>query len=142
MRNRATLAFISFDLLAPICSLTCMAACACPDEELFTGIGEFDSRDAAIRAAIPKLADAIRKCPRVKTYRIVFTAPGIYAVGRHGLLYGRRVGGIGYIGYEDDVFSGVSYGFGPYEVDDFVVQAVASKRGGLEDFAQQDRQRK
>lgn len=121
------------------CLLIWMAACACPDEETYTTIGEFDSRDAALRAAIPKLADAIRRCPQVKTYRIVFTAPGVYRVDRHALLYWRRNASAGIIGYEDDVYSGTTPGFGPYEVDDTVVRAVAEKGGALEDFAQYDR---
>ncbi len=136
------LALTAFKLAIAICLLTWMAACACPDEEIYTTIGEFDSRDAALRAAIPKLADAIRKCPQVKTYRIVFTAPGIERVDRHALLYWRRSAPTGDIGYEDDVFSGTSTGFGPYEVDDAIVRAVAEKGGSLEDFAQYDRQRK
>ena len=119
-----------------------MPGCGCPDEELFLRIGEFDSRDAAVRAAIPKLAYAIRKCPKVKTYRIVFTAPGIYATHRHALLYSRRNSPQALIGYEDDVFSGISPDFGPYAVDDAVVLAVSEKGGSLEDFAQYDRTHK
>jgi hypothetical protein len=123
--------------------LTSLTGCGCPDEEAYVRIGDFDSRDAALRAAIPKLATEIRKCPRVKSYRIVFAAPGIYSVDGHlhSLLY-RRNGPQARIGYEDDVHSGVSPDFGPYTVDDAVVLAVAEKGGSLEDFAQYERTHK
>jgi hypothetical protein len=110
-----------------------MAACGCPDEDLFWTIGEFESRETAVRAAIPKLATAISKCPRVEKYRIVFTSPGIYSVDRHALLYFRRNSPHSWIGYEDDVFSGISPDFGPYEVNDADVHSVAAKGGSLDD---------
>lgn len=135
MRKRPAHIVIGFRLLAAACLLASLTGCGCPDEEVYVRIGDFDSRDAALRAAIPKLAKEIRKCPRVETYRIVFTSPGIYAVDRHALLYFRRNGLQTRIGYEDDVYSGVSPGFGPYTVDDAVVLAVAEKGGSLEDFA-------
>jgi hypothetical protein len=142
MRKEPAHIVISLRLFAAACLLTSLTGCGCPDEEVYVRIGDFDSRDAALRAAIPKLATEIRKCPRVKTYRIVFTSPGIYAVDRHALLYSRRNGPQARIGYEDDVFSGISPDFGPYTVDDTVVAAVAEKGGSLEDFAQFDRTRK
>src|SRR5258705_11693051 len=72
-----THAFTSLKLLAAGCLFILMAGCSCSGEILIT-IGEFDSNDAALRASIPKLADAIRKCPHAKIYRIVYTAPGNY----------------------------------------------------------------
>jgi hypothetical protein len=120
-----------------------MAGCGCPDEGVSLRIGAFHSRDAALRAAIPRLADAINSCPRVKTYRVGFTAPGIEGVvDRHALLYRRRSDPYAWIGYEDDYLSGISAGFGPYEVVDSDVQSVAEKGGSLEDFVQLDRARK
>jgi hypothetical protein len=142
VKKRPTSSLTGLKLLAAACLLASMSACGCPDEEIILRIGEFDSRDAALRAAIPKLANAILMCRVVKTFRIVFTAPGIYGVDRHALLYSRRNSPQAWIGYEDDVFSGISHGFGPYEVDDSVVHSVAQKGGSLEDFAQLDRARK
>lgn len=142
-----THAFTSLKLLAAGCLFIWMAGCSCSGE-IFITIGEFDSNDAALRASIPKLADAIRKCPHAKVYRIVYTAPGIYGepgmntVYRHALLYYRRDRQKGALGYEDDVFSGFKPEPGPYEVDDAVVNAVAEKHGALEDFAQYDRKQK
>ena len=123
----------SLRFLSAVCLLACVSACGCPDTEEFIHIGEFDSREAALRAAIPRLAVAIGECPKVQKYRIVFTAPGIYAIDRHALLYWRR-GSKADIGYEDDVFSGIWPGFGPYEVDDAFVLEVSRKGGSLADF--------
>ena len=61
---------------------------------------------------------------------------------RHALIYWRRDSPQSWIGYEDDVHSGISPGFGPYEVTDADVHAVAAKGGALDDFARLDRGRK
>ena len=117
-----------------------MAACtACP-EEMFREVGQFTSREEALKAAIPKLAETIRECPHVNTYRIFFVAPGEYRVDRHALLY-FRLKGTSKIGYEDDPPSGITPGYGPYEIDDEVIQTIAKQGGNFEEFNRNDRQR-
>lgn len=135
MRKKAKLVIVGGALT--IAALWTVACIGCPSE-VFTEIGEFESRDDALHASIPRLAAEIRRCPHAQTYRIVFTD----AVDRHALLYYRTEGSIVRIGYEDDVHSGYKPGDGPYEVNDEVVQAVAERGGSLNDFAQYDHEHK
>jgi hypothetical protein len=132
------LAGISCSLLAA-CILTVtllMAASAyvCT-REMTEHIGEFDSKEAGVRAAIPKLAAETRRCPEAETYRIIFVAPEIHpwhqGIDRRSLFYHRQSMTIG---YEADVFSG--YVGKTYVVDDAAIQSVAQKRGTLDDFAE------
>ncbi|HKA20115.1 MAG TPA: hypothetical protein VKN18_17635 [Blastocatellia bacterium] len=103
---------VKLKLPIAVCLLAGINACmVCPEDEVFYQIGKFASRDEALRAAIPELAKIIRKCPQARTYRVVFTAPGVYRVDRHALLYFRNNGATK-IGYEDDLFSGISPDFG------------------------------
>lgn len=109
-------------------------ACVCA-EEMTEFTGEFDSKEAGVRAAIPKLAAETRRCPEAETYRIIFVAPDTdpwhKGIDRRSLFYHRPSMTIG---YEADVFSG--YVGKTYVVDDAAIQSVARKNGTLEDFAE------
>jgi hypothetical protein len=109
----------------------------CP-EEISISIGKFDSKDAGLRASIPKLADEILKCPGAAKYYIIWigpeTDPAVSSVGRRSTFYNRAAK---VIGYEVDAYSG-SYGR-TYRADDEVIRSVAEKGGTLEDFAEYDR---
>ena len=124
-----------------------IASCAliCPSE-VYTRIGEFETKDAALRASIPRLAAEISKCPKAQIYRIVWTGPGLSdRVDRHALLYCRsRIdNSSASVGYEDDVFSGYSNGISSaYVVNDASVRAVAEAGGTLEDFAAYNQRRR
>ena len=104
-------------------------------EEMTEFTGEFDSKEAAVRAAISKLAAQTRRCPRAETYRIIFIAPETHpwhkGIDRRSLFYYRPSMTIG---YEADVFSG--YVGKTYIVDDAAIQSVAQKSGTLDDFAE------
>ena len=132
---------IKLKLLSALFLLSGMAACtACP-EEMFREVGEYTSREEALKAAIPKLAETIRECPHVNTYRIFFVAPGEeHRVDRHALLY-FRLNGTSKIGYEDDPYSGITPSYGPYEIDDAMIQTIAEQGGNFEEFKRHDRQR-
>ena len=132
------LAGIACSLLAAcVLSVTLLvgvAAFYCGDE-ITENIGEFDSKDTALRAAIPKLAAEMRRCPEAKRYRIIFVAPETHPwheeIGRRSLFYYRRSMRIG---YEADAFSG--YLGQTYAVDDSAVQSIAQKGGTLDDLAE------
>jgi|GEM_PF-2734933 len=106
------------------------AGCGCLRDET-TSIGEFSSKSIAVRAAIPKLAAEIDRCPRAEVYRIKWEGPGDYEGGpnRHSVLYDRMYKRIG---YEDDFLSGMSGK--AYEADDAAIRALAQRGGTLEDF--------
>jgi hypothetical protein len=75
-------------------------------EEITESIGKFDSKEGGVRAAIPKLAVEIARCPDAKVYRITWVGPGNHpGDSRHGVLYDRRNKKIG---YEDDFLSSFS----------------------------------
>jgi len=58
------------------------------------------------------------------------------------LLYYNRLEGKSIIGYEDDLYSGITPDFGPYEADNALIQAIAERRGDFEEFKQNGHQRK
>ena len=96
-------------------------------------IGEFQSKEAGVRASLPKLIALIQECPEAREYYIIFTAPEGQSVDRCALVYYRGDGARGIIGYEGDVFSGTVGR--TYSVDNEAIKAVAEKGGTLEDFA-------
>lgn len=99
-------------------------------------IGEFDSKDAALRAAIRRLAVEVDRCPDAEEYHIVWVGPDPdqnQRVDRRALWYFRRPKTLG---YEHDVSSGIAGR--NYIVDDAAIKAVAEKGGALEDFAEYD----
>ena len=107
-------------------------------EELAEHIGEFDSKEAGVRSAIPKMAAEISRCPNAKSYRVMWVGPGNYGgKNRHAVLYETRGNRIG---YEDDFLSGFSDE--TYVVDDTAIRAIAEKGGTLEEFAQYDQRRR
>ncbi|MEW6209296.1 MAG: hypothetical protein AB1631_13070 [Acidobacteriota bacterium] len=104
--------------------------------EIYKTIGDFESREAGLRAAIPHLAAEIRRCPEAELYRIVWRSSdteGHKDVDQRALLYARKAKAIG---YEHDVFSGISGK--AYIVAEAAIKAVAEKRGSLEDFSEYD----
>jgi hypothetical protein len=101
-------------------------------------IGRFDSKEAGVRAAIPRLATEIAKCPDAEVYRVMWVGPGDSPnYSRNAVLYERRDNRLG---YEDD--PGSSFSETPYAVDDAAIHAVAGEGGTLEDFAKYDQKRK
>ncbi|HET8669620.1 MAG TPA: hypothetical protein VFM05_03050 [Candidatus Saccharimonadales bacterium] len=101
-------------------------------------IGNFGSKEAGVRAAIPKLAAEIARCPDANVYRVMWEGPGNYQGNyRHSVLYERRDNRIG---YEDDFLS--SFSDQSYVVDDAAIHAVAVEGGMLEDFARYDQRRR
>ena len=131
------LAGIACSILAACVLVTALiigaTAYNCADE-LTVSIGKFDSKEVAVRAAIPNLAAEIARCRDAKVYRITWVGPGNHqGEYRHAVLYDRRNKKIG---YEDDFLS--SFSDETYVVDDRAIQAVAEEGGTLEDFAQYD----
>ena len=109
-------------------------------DEIYKTIGNFESKDAGLRAAIPHLAAEIRRCPEAELYRIVWSSPdteGYQHVDRRALLYVRKAKAIG---YEHDVFSGIAGK--AYIVDETAIKAVAERGGSLEDFSEYDQGRR
>ncbi|HXG91108.1 MAG TPA: hypothetical protein VNN73_01910 [Blastocatellia bacterium] len=105
-----------------------------------THIGEFASKDDCMRAAIRKLAVEIQRCPEAEMYHIVWISPDPdenQRVDRRAVLYER---GRKEIGYEHDVFSGISGK--AYTVDDAAIQAVAERGGTLYDFSAYEQRNK
>lgn len=97
-------------------------------------IGNFDSKQAGVRASIPRLAAEIAKCPDARVYRVMWEGLGNYQGNyRHAVLYERRDNRIG---YEDDSLS--SFSDETYIVDEAAIEAVAEQGGKLEDFARYD----
>jgi hypothetical protein len=109
----------------------------CP-EEIIVSIGEFDSKDAGLRASIPRLAAEVHRCPEAEMYRIIWVAPETdpnhSGINRRSTFYSRATKTIG---YEADVHSG-SVGR-TYVVDDATINAVAEKGGTLEDFQEYEK---
>jgi hypothetical protein len=106
----------------------CQSRCS---KDMSTSIGEFESKEAGIHAAIPRLAAEIRRCPEAEVYRIMWAGPGdYYGNYRHAVLYDRRSKRVG---YEDDFLSGFSGK--TYSIDDKAVRVVAEKSGTMEDFS-------
>ena len=105
----------------------------CPDE-IYKTIGNFGSKEAALRAAVPKLAAEIHKCPRAELYRIVWIGPDPdenQRIDRRALLYDKERNRLG---YEPDVFSGIAGRV--YIVNEAAINEVAEKGGTLEDFTE------
>lgn len=118
-----------------------IGSCRC-SEEVYVDMGKFDSKDKAIRAAIPKLATEIKNCPAAKIYRIWWVGPGDWPGNdpskyRHAIVYVRMVKSIG---YEDDFLSGISGT--QYLVDEDAISAVAKSGGTLEDLLPYDQSRR
>jgi hypothetical protein len=109
---------------------------------LFVPIGEFQSKDAGMRAAIKRLVVETERCPNARLYRIVWVGPfsdddpaGRESIDRRSLLYWGP-NPAKWLGYEFDVFSGADGR--RYLVDRAAIEAVAAKAGTLEDFDQYD----
>jgi hypothetical protein len=109
------------------------AGCGCLKEETVS-MGEFSSKNIAVRAAIPQLATIIDRCPRAEVYRIMWVGAGDAegSQNRHSVLYDRPHKRIG---YEDDFLSGISGK--AYSADDAAIHTVAQRGGMLEDFDEQ-----
>jgi hypothetical protein len=105
----------------------------CPSE-IYTTIGNFESREAGLREAVPKLATEIHRCPEAELYRIVWIGPD---PNRHALLYDAKRNRLG---YEDDVLSGIAGK--TYIVDKAAINKVAERRETLEDFSEYDQSRR
>lgn len=99
--------------------------------ESISHLGEFGSKEAGLRASIPKLSDQLDRCPGAEVFRVMWVGPGNYQGGqdRHALLYYRKHNRIG---YEDDFLSGFSEE--TYYADNNAIRAVAEKGGTIEDF--------
>jgi hypothetical protein len=103
-------------------------------EDMVKSIGRFDSKEAGVRAAIPKMAGEIARCPDARVYRVMWVGPGNSGGdSRHSILYERTYKRIG---YEDDFLS--SFSGETYVVDDAAIRAVADNGGTLEAFAEYD----
>lgn len=115
-----------------------LSACReyCNENEEMSDIGSFDSKEEGLSASIPKMAVLIDRCPATKLFRVKWVGPGDYPEGqdRHALLYDRTHK---MIGYEDDLFSGISGR--PYMAVDSDIRNVAQKQGTLTDFTLYDR---
>ncbi len=94
-------------------------------------IGKVESKEAGLKASIPKMAAMVERCRSAEVIRVIWKGPGDYAKGEypHSLLYDRENKRIG---YEDDVESGISGDF--YYADDNSISSVAEKQGELTDF--------
>jgi len=104
--------------------------------EIFTYVGDFASKDAALRASIPVLAAEIRKHPEAREYTAIFSSPEpdpVFGNTRRSVFYDRSSGEVG---YEADLDSGAVGRV--YVVDDSAIEAVARKGGTLEDFGEYD----
>jgi hypothetical protein len=102
-------------------------------KEVEVSIGEFPSKEAGLRAAIPRLASELDRCPKAEKYRVIWMGPdsdGSTRVNRRALLYLKN---FKKLGYEHDVESGISGE--PYIVDGAAIKAVAKKGGTLQDFS-------
>ena len=99
--------------------------------ESISNLGEFGSKEAGLRASIPKLSAQLDRCPDAEVFRVMWVGLGNYQGGqdRHALLYDRKHNRIG---YEDDFLSGFSDD--TYFADDNAIRAVAEKGGTIEDF--------
>src|SRR5215471_14279463 len=82
--------------------------------ELRVKIGEFESKDAGVRAAIKRLAAEVEAHPNQEIYRIVWIGPfsdetetARQAIDRRALVYSDD-GPLKVLGYEHDVGSGRS----------------------------------
>ena len=104
--------------------------------EITVSIGQFESKDAGLRASIKVLADQVKRCPNSTDYHIIWVGPDPdqnQRVDRRGLWYFRRPKSLG---YEHDISSGIAGR--KYIVDDEAIRAVAEQGGTLEDFAEYD----
>lgn len=97
-------------------------------------IGKFELADEGARAAVEKLSQELKRCPKSKYYSVSWRySTGPQARGWRALKYDRRDASSGIIGYEDDPESGIRGD--AYIIEDNVVHRVAQGRGVLEDFA-------
>jgi len=63
-------------------------------DEMTEHIGSFDSKEAGVRAAIPKLAIEISRCPNAEVYRVMWVGPGNYPGNyRHAIMYSEGIRG-------------------------------------------------
>jgi hypothetical protein len=120
---------LAVGLIVTVAEYTC-------SEEITEYIGKFDSKEAGVHAALPKMAAELARCPNAKVYRVMWVGPA-QGASRHSVLYERRDNRIG---YEDDFLS--SFSDETYVVDDTAIRAIAEKGGTLEDFAQYDQRGK
>lgn len=119
-------------------TLASTSGCRCSEREVISEIGEFKSKEAGLKASIPKLAALVEQCPATPLFRVMWVGPGNYPNGgngnRHALLYDREHK---MIGYEDDFLSGISGDL--YYADYSDIRAVGEKQGMLTDFTLYDR---
>ncbi|HKV37940.1 MAG TPA: hypothetical protein VJX67_01915 [Blastocatellia bacterium] len=142
--TRWVLALMLSGAVAPL--LACHEP-ACPpgndsQDELTDDIGEFQSKDAGIRAAIKRLAVETQKCPETKSYQITWVGPSdenpseMTSHGWRALVYWWNGRSRMLLGYEHDFQSGTSGRI--YAVDRAAIRAVADKGGTLSDFDKYD----
>jgi hypothetical protein len=109
----------------------CMFFCG---ERVRVSIGKFEMVDDGARAAVEKLSQELKRCPKTKYYSVSWRySKGPEPRGWRALKYDRRDAYAGIIGYEDDPESGISGD--AYIVEDSAIHRVAQERGILEDFA-------
>jgi hypothetical protein len=125
-------ALIACTLIVEI-SLAAWLVLKCPDE-IAVVIGEFESKEAALRASIKRLDGEIHGCSKAETYRVIWTVKDNPM--RQATLYHRRETTGGHIGYEQDAFSG--FAEDPFAANDVDVKRVAEKGGSLNDFSEYD----
>ena len=129
------LQLLLFGVIATLTSgtLTSTSGCRerCDNREVISEVGEFKSKEAGLKASIPKLADLVKRCPATPMFRVMWVGPGNYPNGgnRHALLYDREHN---MIGYEDDFLSGISGE--PYYANDSDILALAERLGVLTDL--------
>jgi hypothetical protein len=130
---------LSTVLVAEI-AVACWVVLKCPNQ-VDVSLGEFQSVEAGMRAAIKELAFETKRCQEAKVYRIVWDGPEsgeVAAVSEDSS--GRLVvyympPKVKAMGFEPDVYRGV---LGSYLVDRDAITAVAAKGGTFEDFAKYD----
>ena len=122
---------LSFLLLVLCVTSGCRFFCG---ERVRVSIGKFEMADDGARAAIERLSQELKRCPKTKYYSVSWRySKGPEPRGWRALKYDRRDGSSGIIGYEDDPESGISGN--AYIVEDNAVHRVAQEKGVLEDFA-------
>jgi hypothetical protein len=123
-------------IIAGILFLAWLFRCSGFDGHLVT-IGDYESKEAGLRAAIPVLAKEICYCPQgTEIYRIIWKGPDPeegQSINNHALLY---IPARKRLGYEADILSGFSDRV--YVVDKAAIKKVAEKGGGIEDFSEYD----
>ena len=132
-RTRKLIQIVIATILLAVGTTLAIWILACP-RDIDVSIGEVESTQAAIPTALRELCKEITRCPQAEQYRVSWIASD--AAMRQSVLYVRKSKTSGYLGYEQDCYSGFSDR--PYNVDDAVIRAVTDKGGALTDFQAYD----